>query len=217
MIWLAVTLQAMFFGLAFVLRTAVQMRRTGGAGFRAFSRSHSGTERVAELLIAAGAAASFAGSALAGVLPEIALPAGNWVVLAGVMLAAASLALIVWAQFVMGNSWRIGVDQSELTELVTGGPFGVVRNPIFSGMLLFWCSVVLVAPNLLTLVAPVVALVGIELQVRRVEEPYLIRTHGAEYAQYGRRTGRLLPVVGKLRMLPSSQTAQDASAAAHTP
>jgi protein-S-isoprenylcysteine O-methyltransferase Ste14 len=34
------------------------------------------------------------------------------------------------AQLAMGDSWRIGVDESEKTELVTAGPFAVVRNPI---------------------------------------------------------------------------------------
>jgi protein-S-isoprenylcysteine O-methyltransferase Ste14 len=36
----------------------------------------------------------------------------------------------------MGASWRIGVDPSERTDLVTGGAFALVRNPIFSAMLL---------------------------------------------------------------------------------
>jgi protein-S-isoprenylcysteine O-methyltransferase Ste14 len=40
--------------------------------------------------------------------------------------------------------------------------------------------------------------VALELQVRVVEEPYLLRTHGARYADYARRVGRFAPGVGRL-------------------
>lgn len=39
------------------------------------------------------------------------------------------------AQQAMGRSWRIGVDTDERTELVTEGVFGLVRNPVFTAMI----------------------------------------------------------------------------------
>lgn len=198
-IWLAIILQALFLGLAFVLRTLVHLRQTGSTGFRAFSRSRTGAERAGVLLLIAGGAMSIAGSLTAGPLPGIAPLEHGAVTIAGAAVALAALALIVWAQFAMGASWRIGVDPSEVTELVTAGPFSVVRNPIFSGMLLFWVGIALAVPNVLTLLAPLIAFAGIELQVRMVEEPYLLRTHGDAYRRYGARTGRLLPGLGTFR------------------
>jgi hypothetical protein len=44
-------------------------------------------------------------------------------------------ALTVIAQFAMAESWRIGVDPNERTPLVTTGAFAMVRNPIFTAML----------------------------------------------------------------------------------
>lgn len=41
--------------------------------------------------------------------------------------------------------------------------------------------------------------VALELQVRVVEEPYLLRTQGPEYASYALRVGRFLPGAGRLR------------------
>jgi protein-S-isoprenylcysteine O-methyltransferase Ste14 len=48
-------------------------------------------------------------------------------------------------------------------------------------------------------IAAFVALVtALELQVRLVEEPYLLRTHGENYANYAARVGRFVPGVGLL-------------------
>ena len=53
---------------------------------------------------------------------------------AGVVLFTIGLVATLWAQMAMGISWRIGVDPSEATPLVTAGPFRLVRNPIFTAM-----------------------------------------------------------------------------------
>ena len=42
-------------------------------------------------------------------------------------------------------------------------------------------------------------LVAVELQVRLVEEPYLLRTHRQVYASYAAATGRFVPGLGRLR------------------
>jgi protein-S-isoprenylcysteine O-methyltransferase Ste14 len=39
-------------------------------------------------------------------------------------------------------------------------------------------------------------LIAVELQVRFVEEPYLLRTHGQRYRDYASRVGRFVPGLG---------------------
>lgn len=48
------------------------------------------------------------------------------------------------------DSWRIGVDVTERTALVTSGPFGVVRNPIFTSMLITSLGLSFAVPNALS-------------------------------------------------------------------
>ena len=91
------------------------------------------------------------------------------------MLALVGIAATVYAQVDMGDSWRIGVDPGERTTLVRSGVFGRVRNPIFTAMLTFGAGIALVTPNLVALVGFVLLVGSIELQVRVVEEPYLLR------------------------------------------
>lgn len=78
----------------------------------------------------------------------------------------------------MGDSWRIGVDEQETTALVHTGVFGVVRNPIYTSMFAFGFGIALLTPNLVAWAGFILLVATIELQVRRVEEPYLLKTHG---------------------------------------
>jgi protein-S-isoprenylcysteine O-methyltransferase Ste14 len=65
-------------------------------------------------------------------------------------------------------------------------------------MRVFWAGIALLAPNVLSLAAAMLALIAVEVQIRLVEEPYLTRAQGALYLEYAAATGRLLPGVGKL-------------------
>ncbi len=114
---------------------------------------------------------------------------------AGALLFAVGFAITVVAQTQMGDAWRIGVDARERTRLRTSGLFAWCRNPVFTGMILAGLAMVAWVPSALP--AWIALVVGIELQVRAVEEPYLLSVHGAIYRDYAGRTGRFLPVVGR--------------------
>jgi protein-S-isoprenylcysteine O-methyltransferase Ste14 len=122
-----------------------------------------------------------------------------WIQTTGIVIAAIGIAATVYAQLDMGDSWRIGVDPSETTTLVRTGVFGWVRNPIFTAMMTFGFGIALVTPNLVALAGFVQLVVTIELQVRVVEEPYLLTAHGDAYRGYLANVGRFVPGVGVTR------------------
>jgi protein-S-isoprenylcysteine O-methyltransferase Ste14 len=198
---LALALLAVWFFLLFVLRSFLQWRRTGSTGFKAFSGRPGSAEWNAGVTITLGLAAT----ALAPAASLLEWPGGSLLLaqpmlhLLGAGLALAGVLATLAAQLDMGDSWRIGVDPGERTTLVTGGLFARVRNPIFSFMLLSASGFLLLLPNAWALLALALTAGGIHLQVRAVEEPYLLRTHGAAYADYAARVGRFLPGVGLLR------------------
>ena len=99
----------------------------------------------------------------------------------------------------MGSSWRIGVQDGERTELVTDGLFAHVRNPIFSFMLVAQVGFTLPVPTWISWAALLYLVVAVELQVRLIEEPYLLRMHGGAYCTYAARAGRFVPRLGRLR------------------
>jgi protein-S-isoprenylcysteine O-methyltransferase Ste14 len=73
-----------------------------------------------------------------------------------------------------------------------------VRNPIFTFMMVATVGAALLLPTWTMAAALVSVLLGLELQVRFVEERYLRRVHGADYAIYAAHVGRFLPWIGRL-------------------
>jgi protein-S-isoprenylcysteine O-methyltransferase Ste14 len=194
----AIAVSVAWFLVAFVVRIAIQWRATGDTGFRSQAGrpwSPAAVARVA-LVLAIGLAA--AGPIVAGSVDADgdASATLRWT---GLALAVVGIAATFVAQLRMGASWRIGVDPTERTDLVTGGMFAVVRNPIFTTMAATAVGLTLIAPTPVGVAGLALLVVALELQVRAVEEPYLRATHGRAYRDYEGRVGRFVPAVGRRR------------------
>ena len=198
---LALVLLAVFGLLGFVWRAWLQRRRTGSTGFRGISGNIGSAEWVAGLGFAISLIVAVVGPVLQlwGVITPLPVLQADGIQIAGIMSALLGIVLTVWAQLDMGDSWRIGVDESESTALVHTGMFGRVRNPIYTAMLTFDVGIALLTPNFVTIAGLILAVSALELQVRRVEEPYLLGKHGEAYRGYTASVGRFIPGVGLLR------------------
>jgi protein-S-isoprenylcysteine O-methyltransferase Ste14 len=198
--WLALGLYVLYMALAFGLRTWLLLRRTGSSGFKGISGRPFSLEWTAGVLfvvaIAVGVAAPVL-DILDVIEPLDALDSAG-VRATGVAIFSVGLIATLYAQIAMGASWRIGVDEGERTDLVTSGPFAVVRNPIFSGMLPASTGLALLVPNVVAIAGVAALVLALEIQVRLVEEPYLLRVHGETYRGYASRVGRFVPGLGRL-------------------
>lgn len=197
MILLAFALYVGALGFIFGLRAGVQRRRTGTGGFRGISGRPPEPEWIGGVLFVVAIALGLAAPLLA-LIGGVSTPAPIVVQVVGLVIAIAGFAAMLAGQLGMGASWRVGVDTSERTDLVTSGAFGLVRNPVFTAMVTAQAGIALMVPTWVSALA-LLALVGaVELQVRTVEEPYLRQTHGVAYENYGARVGRFVPGVGRL-------------------
>ena len=196
----ALFLFAAYVGIGFGLRTWVQWRRTGDTGFRGISGRAGSPEWWAGVLFVLALVAGMLGpvAALAGLSAVDLFSATPWRI-TGLVLASTGISTTFLTQLDMGDSWRIGVDSLERTDLVTTGTFALVRNPIFTAMAITGVGLALMVPNLVSLIGAGLLLVALQLQVRVVEEPYLREVHGTAYAGYAATTGRFLPGIGRLR------------------
>ena len=98
-------------------------------------------------------------------------------------LLGLSLILVWVAQSQMANSWRIGIDENNKTELVTKGLFSCSRNPIFLGIMIANMGLLLVIPNAFTLLIVSLSTVSVNTQIR-LEEAFLKKSHGEAYEAY---------------------------------
>lgn len=198
---LALTLFVLYVALAFGARTVLQLRRTGSTGFKGFRGRPGSAEWLGGVLFVVGLVLGLVAPVLdlSGVIEPISV-LDSWVVHAlGLVIYGLGLTGTLLSQGAMGGSWRIGVDESERTELVTTGAFALVRNPIFSGMIPSFLGLALLVPNVVALTGFLTLAVAVELQTRFVEEPYLLKTHGECYAGYASRVGRFVPGFGRLK------------------
>jgi protein-S-isoprenylcysteine O-methyltransferase Ste14 len=198
-------LDVVFLLSAFGVRTLGQWRRTRDTGWR-LGRPQGAAESAARaclvasgILLAVSVGVAFAepprSSAAAAVTdPMAGRPPGA---AAGIVLAGAAIVLVLVAQWHMGASWRIGVDRTERTDLIRSGLYRSVRNPIYTGMVGFAVGQAVTLANAWSVAAAVTALVGVEIQVRLVEEPYLRDLHGHLYTDWSVTAGRFVPLVGR--------------------
>ena len=121
-------------------------------------------------------------------MPRSSGPALAWV---GVAVCGLGVAVAVWARIVLGRNWGIPMSRRQAPELVTGGPYRLVRHPIYSGILLAMLGSALAAGPLW--IVPLVLGAGYFIHSARQEEVFMLERFPDLYPTYRRRTKRLIP------------------------
>ncbi len=111
----------------------------------------------------------------------------------GLVLFGLGLAFAIWARVHIGRDWGTPMTQKDEPELVTSGPYRLVRHPIYSGILLANIGTA-VALSWWWLIPG--ALAGIYfIYSATVEESYLAEQFPDSYPAYRRSTKMLVPFV----------------------
>jgi protein-S-isoprenylcysteine O-methyltransferase Ste14 len=111
----------------------------------------------------------------------------------GVALVLAGIGLAIWARFYLGRNWGMPMTVKAEPELVTTGPYAVVRNPIYSGLVLALTGTALTI-NLTVFIA-VAAFAAYFVLSAHVEDRNLARLFPDTYPAYRARTKMLIPYV----------------------
>jgi protein-S-isoprenylcysteine O-methyltransferase Ste14 len=112
---------------------------------------------------------------------------------AGFGLAAAGAALVALSRMKLGAAWSLTPSASEHAGLVTSGPYGVVRHPIYLGFVLATAGQAVAFGSWPALAMVALAIVPTFAWRARAEEELLIRTFGERYASYRRQTKLIIP------------------------
>ena len=144
------------------------------------------------LQVALMAVIAFAGG-LGPTLPVSDTGPVNALRVTGYALVGVGLAVILWSMVLLrqAEAFTAVPRPIEGARLVDRGPYGVIRHPIYAGLITAFTGATLLWLAWLSLVATVALFVVLDLKRRR-EEAWLLERY-PEYAGYRSRTKALVP------------------------
>jgi protein-S-isoprenylcysteine O-methyltransferase Ste14 len=113
---------------------------------------------------------------------------------AGAVVTAAGLLFAVWARGHIGRNWSSQVTIKEGHELVQTGPYGLVRHPIYTGILTGFVGSAIATGQVRGWVAAALVLVSFWMKLK-LEERWMREVFGAKYDDYSLRVKALVPFV----------------------
>ncbi len=111
----------------------------------------------------------------------------------GALLVALGVGLAIFARVYIGRNWGTPMSRKQDPELITGGPYAVVRHPIYSGIIL--ATVGTMIGLSIVFVLPLIVLIPYFIYCARREEEFMCQQFGEAYRAYMRRTKMLVPFV----------------------
>ena len=112
------------------------------------------------------------------------------ILLVGMLLLIGSFTTVNYLQAYMHEDWRSGIDpRKDERKLLTGGPFGRSRNPLFLAVMAGQLGFFLALPSVFSLVCLVAGVLVITRQARE-EEKALAEKFGEDYERYRVRVPR---------------------------
>jgi protein-S-isoprenylcysteine O-methyltransferase Ste14 len=115
----------------------------------------------------------------------------------GVALCLLGIGLAIDARRHLGRNWGMPMSRKEQPELVTSGPYALIRHPIYTGLILAMLgSVIGVNVFWALLLVPVGAYF---IYSARREETVMLQLFPQQYAAYITRTGMLAPCLFRRR------------------
>ena len=120
-------------------------------------------------------------------------PLYHWpVLLVGMLLLIGSFTTVNYLQAYMHEDWRSGIDpRKDQRNLLTKGPFGRSRNPLFLAVMAGQLGFFLALPSVFSLICLVAGVLVITRQARE-EEKALADKFGEDYERYRVRVPRWL-------------------------
>src|SRR5438552_540903 len=112
----------------------------------------------------------------------------------GVVLCVAGFAFCIWARFTLGRNWSGVVTLKGGHELITNGPYALVRHPIYTGLLTMFVATVIVLGHVAGIIAMPFVIVSFWVKLRS-EENVMLKKFPNEYAAYQQRVKRIIPFI----------------------
>ena len=125
-------------------------------------------------------------------LDERILPRAPWHFWSGAALTLIGLLFSVWARVYLGRNWSGTVTVKVDHELITSGPYSIVRHPIYTGLLLAFIGSAVARGDFRGVAAVALGLWAFWRKLR-MEECWMREQFGEAYLAYTQRVAALIP------------------------
>lgn len=119
-------------------------------------------------------------------------PDGLWPFWIGAAVTVGGLLFAVWARRHLGSNWSRSVTIKQGHELITTGPYALVRHPIYTGILTGFLGTAIALSQVRGAVALVLVFLVLWAKFR-MEEEWMRSQFGETYATYEHQTAALVP------------------------
>jgi protein-S-isoprenylcysteine O-methyltransferase Ste14 len=110
----------------------------------------------------------------------------------GAAINIAGLLFAVWARQYLGRNWSSSVTIKQGHELITTGPYALVRHPIYTGILTGFLGMAIAMSQVRGFIVPALFFLAFWLKFR-TEEQFMRSQFGEVYTAYAQRTSALVP------------------------
>jgi protein-S-isoprenylcysteine O-methyltransferase len=122
------------------------------------------------------------------------LPDEDAIGILGVAICAAGIGFAIWARVILGRNWSGTVTIKEDHELIQRGPYAIVRNPMYTGILFGFLGSAIVKGTPSAFLTEIILMLGLILKIG-TEEDILTKHFGDTYLDYKKRVKRLIPFI----------------------
>lgn len=119
-------------------------------------------------------------------------PTGIWPFWIGAAVTVGGLLFAVWARQYLGRNWSSSVAIKQGHELITTGPYALVRHPIYTGILTGFLGTAIAVSQVRGFIGFALMFLVLWLKLR-TEEEWMRSQFGETYATYARQTATLVP------------------------
>ena len=101
----------------------------------------------------------------------------------GVILTITGLGFSTWARLHLGKNWSSMVEVKVGHRLIRDGPYRIVRNPMYTGIIIAFVGTAVAFGHVLGVIALIILVVLIWVKIK-AEEKILLEKFGEEFKQY---------------------------------
>jgi len=114
--------------------------------------------------------------------------------IAGTIITIFALGFAIWARPHLGTNWSgqpiIRMDH----KLIRTGPYKIVRNPIYTGILIEFVGTAIVIGKFWAIIAILILFIAFFMKIR-MEEKFLLEEFGEAYLKYKKEVKSLIPFI----------------------